>query len=100
MRGILATLRPFQWNAESVADFRRCAVGRDFDPKLFADFACLANRTLAATWTSRRPLEDGIDQCASQRLVRELIAKQVELQEAHRTLDVHADRAGIDVRGR
>lgn len=97
MRGIFATLRPFQWNAESVAASRRGSVCRDVDTKLLHNLARLADGTLAATWTGPRAFEDRVDQCATQGLVSELIAG---LQKTHRAFEVHADWAGRDVRGR
>src|SRR5439155_26632186 len=66
----------------------------------FADLSGLARRTLAAAWAGGRAFENRINQRATDGLVCHLVRRQIELKEAHRAFDVHADRAGINVRGR
>jgi len=66
----------------------------------FADLAGLARRTLAAARALGRAFENRINQRAAHGSVRHLINGQVEFQKAHRAFDVHADRVGINVRGR
>ena len=51
-------------------------------------------------WPGGRAFENRIDERATERLVRHLVCREVELQEAHRAFDVNAERAGIDVRWR
>jgi hypothetical protein len=82
VRRVFATLRPAGRDAEGMADFRRGAVGDDFRAELFADFAGLARRTLAAARTGRRAFQDGIDQRAADGFVRDLVRRQIELQES------------------
>ena len=60
----------------------------------------LARRALIATRASGRAFENCINERAANGFVRYLIGRQLELQEAQRAFDVHADRAGIDVRRR
>jgi hypothetical protein len=100
VRRVFATLRPFQWNAERVQHLRRRAVRGHLHAERLADLSSLAGRTLAAPWAGRRALENCINECAADGFVRHLVRRQVELQEAHRAFDVHADRAGINVRAR
>src|ERR1041384_1020742 len=95
VRRVFATFRPIQRNAERVQNLRRRAVRDDFHAERFADLAGLTRRTLAATWASGRAFENRINQRATDRFVRYLIRRQVELQEAHRAFDVHAHWAGI-----
>jgi len=75
-----------------------CPVIRgDFRAERFAD---LAGGTLAATRAGGRAFENRIDQSAPDSFVRHLVGWQIELPKAHRTFDVHAHRARINVRGR
>src|SRR5207247_5490098 len=66
----------------------------------FADLAGLAGRTLAAARPGGRAFKYRINERATDCFVRNLVRRQVELQETHRAFDVHADRTGINVRGR
>ena len=83
VRRVFATLRPFQRNAERVQHFGRRAVRRNLHAERFADLAGFARGTLPTTRAGRRALKDGVDQMATDDLVRDLIRGQVELQEAH-----------------
>jgi hypothetical protein len=62
--------------------------------------AALGRRTLALARTGGRARDDGVDQRAADLAVAHFLAGNVELQQAHAALDVHADGAGVDVRGR
>ncbi len=97
---VFATLRPGQGNAERVQYLRRRAVRGNLHPERFSNLASLSRGTLAATRAGGCPFENRINERATDGFVRNLVRGQVELQEAHRTLDVHADRAGINVRRR
>src|SRR6185295_7756361 len=100
VRRVFTTFRPIQRNAERVQYFGRRAVRRNLHAERFADLAGLARRTLTATWASGCAFKNRINARAADGFVRYLIGRQVELQKAHRAFDVHADRAGIDVRWR
>jgi hypothetical protein len=56
--------------------------------------------TLAAAGAGGSALADGIDQSTTGLLVDDGACRQIGLQQAHRTLDINADRAGVDVCGR
>jgi hypothetical protein len=75
-----------------------------FDHRLSAerllDKPRLRHVPLTLAGAGRRPFADGVDQRAACRPVGDLVGRQVELQQAHRTFDVDADRAGVDVRRR
>ena len=98
---IFAAAGPFGRNAQlrrrrSPTRLRRAA-GLPSSRRQCRDFVRIP---LAAAGAGRRPLADGVDQCAPRRAVDDRIGRQVELQQAHRALDIDADRPGIDVRRR
>src|SRR6266568_3740058 len=62
VRRVLATLRPFQRNAERVQHLRRRAVRGDLHAERLADLAGLARRTLAAAWSGGCAFENRINQ--------------------------------------
>ena len=97
---VLAARPPCRGDAESGADPARGALGHHRFAQLRADGARLRDVALAAAGAGRDPPGDLVDQRAAHPLRSDRRGRQVELQQAHRALDVHADRPGVDVGGR
>ena len=100
VRGVFAALRPFRRNAERVAD---ALPTRLRSRRVYPSFADAA-RLRTVRWPRPGPVGVRFSNASisARRTGRSLISlrRQVELQQAHRAFDVHADRAGINVRRR
>ena len=94
---VLATRRPLRRDAERFANLLRGPFGHGEHAEIAVDLARLLDRALAAAGAGRGALDDGVDERAAHRLVGDRVLRDVELEQRHRALDVHPDRAGIDM---
>jgi len=92
---IFTAFHPFDGEVERLTHRRRCPLGGKQEPQFLADFSRFLDGTLASASAGRRAFRNGIDQGAADRAVGHLIRRQIELEKAHRTLDVHAHRPRI-----
>ncbi len=96
---VFAAQRPLGRDAKRSTDLGR----RPFNERGLTDGvvheASFLRVPVATARTSRRAVADGVDEGPTNRLVEHGVGRQIELQQAHRTLDVDADGAGVDVRG-
>ena len=97
VRAIFTTLCPIHGDSEGFADF----FARALRHHLFTEFRIhgtrLLGRALTATRTRWRAFDDGLDQRATDRLVRDSVIRNIELEQTHGALDVHAHRSRIDM---
>src|ERR1051325_9376834 len=100
VRAVLATLGPFGRNSQSPADIRAGALGDGFHTHVWADLSALARRPLTLAGSGGKAKSNGIDQGTANFAVGDCIGGNIELKQAHRTLDVHTNWSGIDVRRR
>ena len=82
------------------ADLGRRAFRRHAAAQLGRDAARLARGTLPAPGPGGGAFADCFDEGAADGAFRHRVGGQIEGQQAHGALDVHPDRAGIDVGGR
>ena len=83
MRGVFATLCPFDWDPKCVQHLCRCTLCGGLHAEGLADLAGLAHGTLTTTRTGGRAFENRVNQRPADGLIPHLIGWQVELQEAH-----------------
>lgn len=100
VKRVFAMRRPFRRDAKVVADGHRRAFDRDAATEFGIHSAAFLDVALAFARARRRALDDGVDERATNRFVRDGVLRQIELEQAHGTFDVHADGAGINVRRR
>ncbi len=100
MEGVFTSIRPLGWNSQLGADIGSGTLGDHAAAERDADGAGFLHRTLAASRACGDALADGVDNGAAGLTRRDGILGNIELKEAHRALDIHPDRAGVDVRGR
>ena len=100
VEGVFAPRGPVGRNAQRLAHGRRSAFDHDLTAERGVDPARFRHVSLSHARPGRSAIADGVDQRPASRPLLDRIGRQVQLQQAHRALDVHADRAGIDVRRR
>ena len=100
VEAVFAAGDPLFRHAERGADFGRGTFGDGLGADIDRDATALFHRALAAAGAGRQALADGFDQRSANFLIRHGVGRQIELQQAHGALDVHAYGAGIDVRWR
>ena len=98
--GILAARRPFRWDPELGTDLLRGTFDEEPSSGVGRHLTPLLHMPLPPPGTGGGPVADGLDQGPADGLVGDRLLREVELEQAHRTLDVDTDRPGIDVRRR
>ena len=98
--GILAARCPFRRDAEVGADFLRGPFDEEPPPAVGRHHTPLLHMPLPAAGAGGDPVTDGRDQRPADGLVGDRLLRKIELEQAHRALDVDPDGPGIDVRRR
>ena len=100
VEGVFAPCGPLGRNAQCFAHGRRSAFDHNLTPERGVDPARFRHVSLPHARAGGSAIADGVNQRAASRTFDDRVGRQVQLQQAHRALDVDADRAGIDVRRR
>ena len=100
VKGVFTVPRPRGRDAEGLAHAGGSALDHHAAAEFGVHVAALLHGTLAAARAGGRALDDGVDERAADGFVHHGVCRQVELEQAHGALDVHAHGAGIHVRRR
>ena len=100
VKAVLAAAGPFEGDAERLANFGARPLSNDLHSRFAADHAALGSERWPAARAGGQTLADRRDQGAANLPIRDRISGNVHLQKAHRAFDVHANRAGINMRRR
>ena len=97
MGGILTTKRPFRRNSQRLTYGCTGSFRHRLKSEGTADLTRLLRRALPLARAGRSAFHDGVDQGPANLTVDDVFLRQVQLEQAHGTLDIHAHRARIDV---
>ncbi len=100
VEGIFAMRCPMFRDAQGGADFGRGALRRRHLADLCVYMPALLHRALALAGTGGGARDDGIDQCAACAHIINRIRRHIQLQQTHRTFDIHPHRPRINMRRR
>ncbi len=99
MKRVLAGVRPFRRDAQLGADVRCRAFGHHAAAQVMAHVAGLLHGTLAASGPGRDAFADRVDDGAPRFAGLDRVLRNIHLKQAHRALDIDADRPRINVGG-